>query len=563
MMMLVQGRAFAVGQRQSHKGFSHQPLKATGAALYLRVSTQRQLRGEVSIPSQRRACQGHCDSVGKVVVAEFVDGMTGTDDARPNFQRMIEMVRQPDCPFDTIVVHALSRFYRAGPEMEMTIRSLRKKGVRVVSVTQPIGDDPSQAMLRQMIGIFDEYTSLENGKNVRRAMRENARQGFWNGTTPPLGYRAVAAEQRGTKTKKKLEVDPANAEIVVAAFDLYLNGPPGEGPLGVKNTVKALNKAGYRTRRGCLFGVGPVHKLLTAEHYATGVYRWGVTSAKTGEANPADEVVEIAIPRLIGRDVFARVQQKLADHNQRATPPRVVNGPCLLTGLAVCGTCGSGMTRTGTIRRRKRYSYYTCAGCHQKGSTACRGRHVPMERLDTLVVGALKERLFAPDRLALLLQGLVDRHAREAADASGRLVALQAAADDAKARLLRLYRSIEDGVVEQDEVLKERIAVVRAEGEKANAALNRARLQAAPALIVDAERIARFGRLMHEHLDNADVNARRGYIASVVGAIEVHDERVRIIGLTDTLKQAVAGQVEGEKVRSFVRKWRTRQDSNL
>ena len=31
-----------------------------------------------------------------------------------------------------------------------------------------------------------------------RAMKENARQGFWNGSLPPIGYRVVeAAEQRG------------------------------------------------------------------------------------------------------------------------------------------------------------------------------------------------------------------------------------------------------------------------------------------------------------------------------------------------------------------------------
>ena len=61
--------------------------------------------------------------------------------------------------------------------MELTIRKLRKHGAEVVSVTQPTGDDPSQEMMRQMIGIFDEYTSRENGKNVIRAMRESARQG--------------------------------------------------------------------------------------------------------------------------------------------------------------------------------------------------------------------------------------------------------------------------------------------------------------------------------------------------------------------------------------------------
>lgn len=43
-------------------------------------------------------------------------------------------------------------------------------------------------------------------------MKENARQGFWNGARPPIGYPIVAAEQRGTKIKKTLEIDPLQAE---------------------------------------------------------------------------------------------------------------------------------------------------------------------------------------------------------------------------------------------------------------------------------------------------------------------------------------------------------------
>ena len=59
--------------------------------------------------------------------------------------------------------------------MELTIRKLRRHGVDVVSMTQPTGTDPSQEKMRQIIGIFDEYTSKENGKNVTRAMKENAK----------------------------------------------------------------------------------------------------------------------------------------------------------------------------------------------------------------------------------------------------------------------------------------------------------------------------------------------------------------------------------------------------
>ena len=112
---------------------------------------------------------------GWSVTAEFVEpGASATDSKWPVFQRMLEETASPTRRFDVICVHAFSRFYRNGAEMELTIRRLRKQGVAVVSVTQPTGDDPSQELMRQIIGVFDEYTSRENGKNVTRAMRESA-----------------------------------------------------------------------------------------------------------------------------------------------------------------------------------------------------------------------------------------------------------------------------------------------------------------------------------------------------------------------------------------------------
>ncbi|OYU73672.1 MAG: recombinase family protein, partial [Alphaproteobacteria bacterium PA3] len=201
----------------------------------MRVSTGRQAAGDVSIPSQRDLTQRYCEGQGWLVVDEFVEpGASATDDRRRVFQRMLEEACSPERRFDVICVHSFSRFYRNGAEMELTIRKLRKHGVEVVSTTQPTGTDPSQELMRQIIGVFDEYTSRENGKNVSRAMRESAKQGFWNGATPPLGYRIVEAERRGTKIKKKLEIDPAKAELVRQMFDLYLHGDGSSGPLGVK-----------------------------------------------------------------------------------------------------------------------------------------------------------------------------------------------------------------------------------------------------------------------------------------------------------------------------------------
>jgi site-specific DNA recombinase len=73
-------------------------------------------------------------------------------------------------------------------QLELYIRKLAKVGVRPVSITHELGEDPAQVMMRQVMALFDEYQSRENGKHVLRAMKENARQGFCNGSRLPPGY---------------------------------------------------------------------------------------------------------------------------------------------------------------------------------------------------------------------------------------------------------------------------------------------------------------------------------------------------------------------------------------
>jgi hypothetical protein len=63
-------------------------------------------------------------------------------------------------------------------------------------------------------------------------LKENARQGFWNGSLPPIGYRVVAAEQRGAKVKKRLEIDPLHADTVRLIYRLALQGDGSSGPMG-------------------------------------------------------------------------------------------------------------------------------------------------------------------------------------------------------------------------------------------------------------------------------------------------------------------------------------------
>jgi site-specific DNA recombinase len=533
-------------------------------ALYLRVSTGRQAEGDVSIPSQRDVTQRFCEAQGWELTCEFVEpGASATDDRRPVFRRMLEEASRPDRRFDVICVHAFSRFYRNGAEMELTIRKLRKQGVEVISMTQPTGNDPSQLLMRQIIGIFDEYTSRENGKNVSRSMRESAKQGFWNGATAPLGYCIVEAEKRGSKIKKKLAVDPLEAELVRLIFTLYAHGVDGAPPLGVKDTTKWLNAKGYRTRKGAAFGVGPIHNILTNPAYGLGICRYGVRNGRTQELNDPESIVEIPVPTIVPLPLFEAVQAKLTRNNPKITAPRVVNGPILLTGLAVCASCGSGMTRTGTKRGNRSYSYYTCAGCHQKGPSVCKGRHIPLAKLDDLILTNVKEQLLAPERLEDILCKLVERRTSRQTEVAERRCALEAQRDKAKDKLVRLYRAIEDGVVELDADLKDRIQAIKQERDLAETAIERIIDTAASRTEITPARLTAFSALMRDKLETGDIHARKAYLRAVISRIEVGDENVRIIGEKTSLEKAVGTILTGQiPIRGLARKWCTQLDSN-
>jgi hypothetical protein len=97
-------------------------------------------------------------------------------------------------------------------------------------------------MIRQIMALFDEYQSKENAKHTLRAMKENARQGFWNAGACRLPH-CGSPEQRGHRTKKTLEIDPIQAEKRLI------------GAYGVKSIAKHLNEASIRTRDGGRWGL--------------------------------------------------------------------------------------------------------------------------------------------------------------------------------------------------------------------------------------------------------------------------------------------------------------------
>ena len=536
------------------------------AALYLRVSTARQAEHNVSIPDQKRQGEAYCTARGYHLTETYVEpGASATNDRRPEFQRMIEAGTGKPGPFDIVVVHSFSRFFRDHFELEFYVRKLAKNGVRLVSITQEMGDDPMHVMMRQIMALFDEYQSKENAKHVLRALKENARQGFWNGSLPPIGYRVVAAEQRGAKVKKKLEIDPLHADTVRLIYRLALDGDGTSGTMGVKNIAAYLNQRRMFTRDGGRWGIGQVHRILTRKTYV-GEHEFN-RRAKNKALKPASEIVVVDVPPLIDQATFDAVQAHLRARNPKVTPARVVSGPTLLTGICFCADCGGAMTlRTG---KGGRYRYYTCSIKARQGETGCKGRSIPMEKLDNLIAEHIADRLLQPERLEEVLASVLDRRQERAERRREHIAELNKRAAETDLRLKRLYDAIEAGVADlHDPALKERVSSLKAIRDQAQADAERAAamLESSGQQAITPQMVQKFARTARERIRIDGGGYRRDHLRALAQRVEVADGEVRIMGskgdLLRTLAAASGVRSATPGVRSSVLKWRREWDSN-
>jgi site-specific DNA recombinase len=359
----------------------------TRAAIYVRVSTARQAERDLSIPDQVAQCRAFCDRQGWEIAEIFSEpGASALDDDRPAFQEMIYKATRTDRPFSHIVVHSLSRFSRDSLHSELYIRKLRKAGVELVSITQTVTPDASGEMFRKLLNVFDEHQSRENAKHVHRAMCENARQGFWNGSHAPYGYSIEVAERRGNKDKKVLVINEEEAQVVRLIFDMA-TGVQGR-PVGVKAIASHLNQRGF-LRRGRRFSTGGIHEILTSTTYH-GRHYFNRRDSRNGRPRPPSEWIGFKVPALIEETTFNAAQALLQSRNPKRMPPRVANGPTFLAGLARCGHCGAALIQnTG---KGGAYRYYCCSRKLKEGAMACRGLRIRMDKLDGIVLEEVAKR---------------------------------------------------------------------------------------------------------------------------------------------------------------------------
>jgi site-specific DNA recombinase len=537
---------------------------ALRAAAYLRVSTAKQADNDLSLPDQKRHAEAHCERRGWKLVETFNEhGASALDEDRPEFQRMVDRACSKDHPFDVIVVHSFSRFSRDAMHSEFYTRKLRKAGVDIVSITQEFATDPAGDMARQMMNLFDQYSSAENAKHTRRAMIENARQGFWNGSRPPFGYKVEVKEKRGTKEKKALVIEPTEAAVVRQVFDLC-RGAEAKSK-GLKAIVTYLNDRGI-TRRGRAWGTGSLHDLLHDATYA-GTSYFNRTDSRTLVTKKFAEWVPVTVPAIVTRTIFDSVQSLLADRRPIRVPGRALSSPTMLAGVAKCRACGAAMIVNTGSGRGGHYRYYACSTLIRKGRKHCVGLRVRMDKLDGQVLEMFADRLFRPERLAALLGAYVQSNAATDKARKEKLRQAKERRGDVNASIVRLVDAIEHGIMTPDDpTLSERMSKLRLQRDELDQDIKRAQIDQGPGLsALNPERLANLCTEMRKRFADGSPELRQAYMKLLLEKAEVDGVETRLTGSKVLLAKfaETGGAFSVPEVLTYVREWRPQEESNL
>ncbi len=230
-------------------------------AIYARVSSERQAEKDLSIPAQLKALCNYATQHGFQVVREFIDeAETGRTTDRPAFREMISLARLKTPPFQSILVWKLSRFARNREDSIIYKSILRKKGIQVISINEPIDDSPAGRMLEGMIEVVDEFYSANLAQEVSRGMRECASRGFFTGGHPPDGYE-IQKVMEGNSERSTLVPNPTRSPIIQRIFTECDAGK------GQKTIAQDLNRDEYRTANGSKWSKNNIQSILKNETY--------------------------------------------------------------------------------------------------------------------------------------------------------------------------------------------------------------------------------------------------------------------------------------------------------
>ena len=380
------------------------------AVIYARYSSDNQT--EQSIEGQLRVCEQYAQNHGYAILEKYIDrAMTGTNDNRPDFQRMIKDSAKRE--FEYIIVYKIDRFSRNKYEIAKNKKILKDNGVKLLSAMENIPDTPEGIILESLLEGMAEYYSAELSQKVKRGMNETRLKGNFTGGKVIYGYKVE---------NHKIVVDEEQAEVVRYIFKQYLLGEY------VKDIIASLTSRGI-LRNGRPFIEKTIYGMLNNEKYI-GIF-WH-----------ENQVFDNMYPKIISVDMFNAIQNKSRKNRYGKRSTKVIY---LLRSKLICGYCGKSMNaESATSKTGRTNRYYNCLG--RKKGTGCKQPIVRKDVLEKFVLDNVIKILRKPQIMDCVVKNIMDEQKNQENNLSI-IESLMKNKNKAEIALQNLIRALEQGIV--------------------------------------------------------------------------------------------------------------------
>ena len=257
-----------------------------------------------------------------------------------------------------LFVYSTDRFSRDPVDLLVLIREFNARGVEVHFVRDPSDSSPYGELVKFILGFS---SNQEHAKIRERTL--NGRIAVARAGRVPTGSPYGIFGYDYDKATKSRVVNEEEAKVVKRIFKLYVDGRSMYG-IG-----KKLNQEGVPTKRGVLWDGSGIRDVLSNTSYISLDY-YGKTKEAVGAdgkrkrvAAPREEWIEIRgyTPAIISEPIFQKAQERLEATQERFEGKNTRRH--ILTGIAVCGWCGTSISGNGGDEKNR---YYRCNQRQQK-----------------------------------------------------------------------------------------------------------------------------------------------------------------------------------------------------
>ncbi len=301
------------------------------AVIYARYSCDNQT--EQSIEGQLRVCLQYAQNNDILILDTYIDrAMTGTNDNRPDFQRMIKDSSKKE--WDFVIVYKLDRFSRNKYEATVHKKTLKDNGVKVLSAMENIPDSPEGIILESLLEGMNQYYSAELSQKVHRGLIECYLKGHFTGGAQLFGYDTV---------DKKVVINNEEANIVREIFADFAHGFTGA------DIVKKMESRGVKTKQGKFITKQTIYNMLSNTKYIGIVEHNGTTYTNI-------------YPAIVDEQTWKIVQNIRHSYKHSNCRKHDVYN-YILSGKTYCGYCKNKVVGYSAkeINKVIKYRYYICS----------------------------------------------------------------------------------------------------------------------------------------------------------------------------------------------------------